>query len=163
RISPADAGKWPEFSTRMRTLASVLERLYLAPPPDVESTDARELARIAGLGLYVRRRGKQTVIDLARILPISLPELLDDWPVGALLADWIECDVLQGLLAAVGIWPLNQGPRLGGRACTFLHPHAGRPLGVSGPPRSNLSTVLGGLPGVEVRRGERATVVAKQG
>jgi len=50
RISPGDAAKWPEFCQRMRTLASVLERLYLVPPPDIESTDVRELARIAGLG-----------------------------------------------------------------------------------------------------------------
>src|SRR5439155_371614 len=79
RISPADAAKWPDFCQRMRTLASVLERLYLVPPPDIESNDVRELTRIAGPGLYVRRRGKQTVIDLARILPMSNAELLDDW------------------------------------------------------------------------------------
>jgi len=46
---------------------------------DIESNDVRELTRIAGLGLYVRRLGKQTVIDLARVLPMSIAELLDDW------------------------------------------------------------------------------------
>ena len=71
RISPADAAKWPDFCHRMRTLAGVLERLYLVPPPDIETTDPRELVRIGGLGLYVRRLGKQAVIDLARILPMS--------------------------------------------------------------------------------------------
>src|SRR5207302_9504257 len=78
-ISPADAANWPEFCMRMRKLATVLERLYVAPPPDVESRDPRELARIAGVGLYVRRLGKQTIIDLARVLPMSIAELLDDW------------------------------------------------------------------------------------
>jgi len=73
RISPADAAQWPEFCRRMRSLAGVLERLYLAPPPDIETNDVRELARIAGLGLYVRRLGKQPVIDLARILRCRSP------------------------------------------------------------------------------------------
>ena len=154
RISPADAAKWPEFCERMRTLASVLERLYLVPPPDIESTDVRELARIAGLGLYVRRRGKQTVIDLARILPMSIAELLDDW---------FESAVLKGLLGALGIWHLKQGPRSGGTAFNFLHHHAGSPAGVFRPPRSNVTQALVGMKGVEVRRGARASVLAKNG
>jgi len=154
RISPADAAKWPDFCQRMRTLASVLERLYLVPPPDIESTDVRELARIAGLGLYVRRRGKQTVIDLARILPMSIAELLDDW---------FESDVLKGLLGALGIWHLKQGPRSGGTSFNFLHHHVGCAAGVFRPPRSNITQALSQLPGVEIRRGARAKVLAKNG
>jgi phytoene dehydrogenase-like protein len=147
RISPADAAKWPEFCARMRALAGVLERLYLVPPPDIETTDARELARIARLGLYVRRLGKQTVIDLARILPMSIAELLDDW---------FESDVLKGLLGALGIWHLKQGPRSGGTAFNFLHHHAGSPVGVFRPPVSNITSALLNSPGVEVRRGQEA-------
>ena len=78
----------------MRALATVLERLYLVPPPDIETRDPRELARIAGLGFYVRRLGRQTVIDLARILPMSIAELLDDW---------FESDALKGALGALGM------------------------------------------------------------
>ena len=154
RISPVDAAKWPEFCQRMRTLAAVLERLYLAPAPDIESNDARELTRIAGLGLYVRRLGKQTVIDLARILPMSIAELLDDW---------FESDVLKGLLGALGVWHLKQGPRSGGTAFNFLHHHAGSRAGVFRPARSNVTQTLSKLSGVEVRRGERAAVLAKNG
>ena len=154
RISPADAAKWPDFCQRMRTLASVLEQLYLVPPPDIESTDVRELLRIAGLGLYVRRRGKQTVIDLARILPMSIAELLDDW---------FENDALKGALGAVGIWHLKQGPRGGGTAFNFLHHHVGSPAGVFRPVQSNVTQTLNGMKTVEVRRGSRATVLAKNG
>ena len=154
RISPADAAKWPEFCQRIRTLAGVLEKLYLAPPPDIETRDPRELARIGGLALYVRRLGKQAVIDLARILPMSVAELLDDW---------FESDVLKGALGAVGIWHLKQGPRSGGTAFNFLHHHAGSPAGVFRPARSNVTQALEGMKGVEVRRGSRATVLAKNG
>ncbi|HET8713146.1 MAG TPA: NAD(P)/FAD-dependent oxidoreductase [Gemmatimonadales bacterium] len=154
RVSPADAGKWAEFSARMHTLASVLERLYLAPPPDIETRDPRELARIGGLGLYVRRLGKQAVIDLARVLPMSIAELLDDW---------FESDALKGALGALGIWHLKQGPRSGGTAFNFLHHHVGSPAGVFRPPRSNSTQALSELNGVELRRGQRATVLARNG
>ncbi|MFN2570945.1 MAG: phytoene desaturase family protein [Gemmatimonadales bacterium] len=154
RISPADAGKWADFCARMRSLAGVLERLYLAPAPDIETRDPRELARIAGLGLHVRRMGKQTVIDLARILPMAIAELLDDW---------FESDALKGALGALGIWHLKQGPRAGGTAFNFLHHHVGCPAGVFRPAHSNVTTALAAMPGIEIRRDARATVVAKNG
>jgi len=154
RISPADAARWPEFSQRMRTLAGVLEKLYLAPPPDIETRDPRELARIGGLGLYVRRLGKQAVIDLARILPMAIAELLDDW---------FESDALKGPLGALGIWHLKQGPRSGGTAFNFLHHHVGSPAGVFRPVQSNVTQTLDGMKRVEVRRGSRATVLAENG
>jgi phytoene dehydrogenase-like protein len=154
RVSPADAEQWPEFCRRMRSIAGVLERLYLAPPPDIETRNARELARMAGLGLYVRRLGKQTVIDLARILPMSIAELLDDW---------FASDALKGALGALGIWHLKQGPRSGGTAFNFLHHHVGCPAGVFRPLRSNVTQTLARMTGVEIRRGERAAVVAKHG
>jgi phytoene dehydrogenase-like protein len=154
RVSPRDAERWPEFCARMHTLASVLERLYLAPPPDVESNSPGELLRIARLGLYVRRRGKLAVIDLARILPMSIAELLDDW---------FEHAALKGALGALGIWHLKQGPRSGGTAFNFLHHLVGSPAGVFRPARSNVTQVLEGAKVVEVRRGSRATVLAKNG
>jgi phytoene dehydrogenase-like protein len=150
RLSPADASKWPDFCRRMHTLAKVLERLYVVPPPDIESRNPRELARIAGLGLYARRLGKQAIIDLARVLPMSIAELLDDW---------FENDALKGVLGAVGIWHLKQGPRSGGTAFNFLHHHVGNPAGVFRPAASNITAVLLGMPGVEIRRGQEAVTV----
>ncbi|HXM39084.1 MAG TPA: NAD(P)/FAD-dependent oxidoreductase, partial [Gemmatimonadales bacterium] len=147
RISPADAAKWPEFCARMRNLAGVLERLYVAPPPDIESRDPRELLRLAGLGLHVRRLGKQTIIDLARILPMPIADLLDDW---------FESDVLKGVVGAVGVWHLKQGPRSGGTAFNFLHHHVGSPAGVFRPPRSNIKEVLLGIGDIELRLGVTA-------
>ena len=154
RISPTDAVKWPEFSARIHTLASVLEKLYLAPPPDIETRDPRELARLGGLGFYVRRLGRQAVIDLARILPMSIAELLDDW---------FESDALKGALGALGIWHLKQGPRSGGTAFNFLHHHVGSPAGVFRPARSYVTQALAAMNGIEVRRGARASVLARNG
>lgn len=149
RISSADAAKWPEFCARMHALSGVLERLYLSPAPDIETRDPLELGRLAALGLHVRRSGKQTVIDLARILPMSIAELLDDW---------FASDALKATLGAVGVWHLKQGPRSGGTAFNFLHHHVGAPAGVFRPARSNLTSTLAGMTGVEVRRGVTARV-----
>jgi len=154
RISPADAAKWPEFCARMRRLAGVLEALYVQPAPDVETREIGELLRMGRLGLRVRRLGKQTVIDLLRILPMSIAELLDDW---------FGNDTLKGVLGAAGVWHLRQGPRAGGTAFNFLHHHVGSPAGVFRPPRSTITTVLAAMPGVEIRWGTEAAVVAVGG
>src|SRR5439155_13750984 len=150
RISPADAAKWPEFCTRMRRLPGVLEALYVQPAPDVETRELGEMLRLARLGLRVRRLGKQVIIDLARVLPMSIAELLDDW---------FESDALKGVLGALGVWHLKQGPRSGGTAFNFLHHHVGSPLGVFRPPLSNITAVLLSMPGVEIRRGQKAMTV----
>jgi phytoene dehydrogenase-like protein len=149
RISPADAAKWPEFCARMRRLAGVLEALYVQPAPDVETRELSELLRLARLVLRVRRLGKQAIIDLLRILPMSVAELLDDW---------FESDALKGALGALGVWHLRQGPRSGGTAFNFLHHHVGCPAGVFRPRRSNVTQVLQAMAGVEVRSGDAAVL-----
>jgi phytoene dehydrogenase-like protein len=83
--------------------------------------------------------------------------------IAELLDDWFESDALKGALGALGIWHLKQGPRSGGTAFNFLHHHVGSLAGVFRPARSNVTQVLEGLRVVEVRRGNRATVLAKHG
>jgi phytoene dehydrogenase-like protein len=149
KVSAADAAKWPDFCARMRKLAGVLEALYVQPAPDIETRELRELLHLAAVGLQVRRQGRQTVIDLLRILPMSIAELLDDW---------FESDALKGVLGAAGVWHLRQGPRAAGTAFNFLHHHVGSPTGVFRPPRSNVAQVLAALSGVEIRWGAEAAV-----
>jgi len=142
RVSPRDAAKWPDFCGRMRTLARLLERVYVAPPPDPLSRDAGDVARLAVLGLQARLIGRQGLEDLLRLIPMPVADWLDDW---------FECDALKGVLGAAGVTRLQQGPRSGGTAFVLLHHHVGSPAGVFRPPRSNLRQVLAELPGVEVR------------
>jgi len=143
-ISPADAARWPEFCDRMRRLGSVLEALYTQPAPDVETTELAELLRLARLGLRVRRLGRQAIVDLLRVLPMSVEELL---------GEWFTHDGLKAALGVAGVLHLKQGPRSGGTAFNFLHHHVGSAAGVFRPPRSDAGAVLAALPGVEVRRG----------
>jgi len=71
--------------------------------------------------------------------------------------------VLKGLLGALGVWHLKQGPRSGGTAFNFLHHHAGCAAGVFRPARSNVTQALSKVSGIEIRRGARARVLAKNG
>src|SRR5437879_5537705 len=82
RASPADAAKWPAFCRRMHRLAGFLEALYAVLAPDVETRDLRELARLAGLGLKARRLGKEAIVDLLRVLPMSVAERSEERRVG---------------------------------------------------------------------------------
>lgn len=121
RVSPKDAERWPRFTERMAKLARLLETLYLAPPPDLHSTRVSELLRLAGFGWRARRAGKETIVDLLRILPMSVQELLDDW---------FEHDTLKAILGAGGVSHICEGPRSGGTAFVLLHHHVGSPRGV---------------------------------
>ncbi len=146
RLSPRDAAKWPEFCARMHKVASVLAALYSQPAPDVETTEPGELLRLGLLGVRVKRLGRQGMIDLLRLLPMSVADLLNEW---------FENDALKAALGIAGVMHLRQGPRSGATAFNFLHHHVGSPQGVFRLPASNLSQVLAGLPGVELRRGAK--------
>lgn len=148
RLSARDAAAWPEFCARMHRLAGVLAELYTQPAPDVETTELGELVRLGLLGLRVKRMGRQGMIDLLRLLPMSIADVLDEW---------FESDALKSALGIAGVMHLRQGPRSGATAFNFLHHHVGSPAGVFRLPASNLRQVLSGLPGVEVRRGAAVT------
>ncbi|MGQ0545062.1 MAG: phytoene desaturase family protein [Betaproteobacteria bacterium] len=151
RVSPADAQKWPAFCSRMARLARFLAGLYLAPPPDPLAW------RFA---VRARALGRQGLVDLMRLLPMSAAELLDDW---------FESDVLKGVLGAAAVLDLQQGPRSGGTAFRLLHHHVGCPPGVFRPPRSNLKEVLSPPPSkaaavsIPVREGRVRGVVLADG
>jgi phytoene dehydrogenase-like protein len=155
RLSPRDAAKWPAFCERMARLAKRLEALYTAPPPDLMTRDPRELLRVAGFVLGVRRLGRQGVEDLLRVMPMAVADLLDDW---------FECDALKAVLGSSGIMHLCQGPRSGGTAFRLLHHHVGNPAGVFRSPASNLRRVLAQRRGIELRRrAEVARIAVREG
>jgi phytoene dehydrogenase-like protein len=133
RFSERDAQRWPEFCRRMAALARLFEKLYTEAP-----TDPLNLR----LALRVRGLGREGMVDLMRMLPMSVAELLDDW---------FECDALKGALGAMGILNIQQGPRSGGTAFRFLHHHVGSPEGVFRPPRTDVSFALRQRPGVHVQ------------
>src|SRR5258708_39489353 len=93
RISARDAENWPRFCERMATLARLLERLYVEPPPSL--VDLR-------FAFKLRRLGRQGMGDLMRLLPMPAAE----W-----LHAWVERHVVQGAPRAYALRPLLHRPR----------------------------------------------------
>lgn len=124
RYSERDARRWPDFCRRMAALARLFERIYLETP--VDPLNLRFALRVRGLG-------REGMVDLMRLLPMPVAELLDDW---------FECDALKGALGAMGILNIQQGPRSAGTAFRFLHHHVGSPEGVFRTSRTDLSARL---------------------
>ena len=145
KLSERDAASWPEFTRRMAAIASLFQHLYVDAP-----TEPRDLR----FALKVRGLGREAMVDLMRLLPMSVAELLDDW---------FETDALKGALGAMGILNIGQGPRSGGTAFRLIHHHVGSPQGVFRPPRSDLTKVLKGRRGVSMRTAKVQRILIKAG
>lgn len=124
-LSPRDAARWPEFAKRVEAIAGFLEHLYAAPVPDVALGEHGDLITAITLGLRFRGLGRRDMIEVLRVLPMSIAEWLDDW---------FEHPLLKGALASRGITHSSLGPRAAGTAFVFLHHHVGRKAGSLGTP-----------------------------
>jgi phytoene dehydrogenase-like protein len=146
-ISKADAARWIPFTQLVAKAAGVLQAAYSATPPNVIAGGARDLWSGLKLAARLRRLGKRDMVEVMRILPMSVRELLDDW---------FESDVLKGTLAATGITGLFQGPMAAGTVFTFLHHHVGAAHGVLRPTtrvRGGIGKLAAGLAAVAAERG----------
>jgi phytoene dehydrogenase-like protein len=123
RFSRKDAERWPAFVRQVDKFTGFLAELYRLPPPRIAADSLAELLTFANLGRKFRSLGKSDMIELMRVLPMSAADWLDDW---------FESDRLKGLLAALAVSDVSQGPMSGGTAFTFLHRHVGAKSGVFG-------------------------------
>ena len=120
RHSPADAGKWEGFATRLAKHATFLAALYSLPPPDVDASGPRELLPLLGVARQLRGLGRRDMVELLRTVPMAIQELLDDW---------FEAEPLKAGIAATALRELRQGPRSGGTAFGLLHAQVGAAAG----------------------------------
>jgi phytoene dehydrogenase-like protein len=113
RHSSRDAERWSTFTERLGKLAGFLEALYQLPPPDVDAAASLgELAPLLSLGRKFRALGRADMLELLRVMPMSLQDLLDDW---------FESPILKAAIAAGGVRDIRQGPRSGGTSFVLLH------------------------------------------
>jgi phytoene dehydrogenase-like protein len=119
-LSAKDAKQWPEFAGRISRIAGFLEALYSAPAPSIDASSSADLLSMLDLGRRLRKLGRTEMVELMRIVPMSVDELL---------GDWFESDALKGAVGARGITNIMQGPRGGGTAFVLLHHMVGRAPG----------------------------------
>jgi phytoene dehydrogenase-like protein len=150
-FSSQDARQWPLFAERMSALARFLGALYRVPPPRIDADTMGEFLGLASLTRSYRGLGKRGMVDLLRTLPMALGDLLDDW---------FESDRLKGVLAALGVTDVCQGPIAGGTAFTLLHRHVGAQPGVFSE-RFRLAEGIGTLVSALARRAQGAGVTVE--
>lgn len=121
RHSPRDAERWPSFSDRLGKLSGFLEALYQLPAPDIDAPmSLGELAPLMGLGRKFRALGRADMVELLRVLPMSVQDLLDDW---------FESSLVKAAIGAAGVREIRQGPRSGGTSFVLLHDLVGARVG----------------------------------
>jgi phytoene dehydrogenase-like protein len=125
-FSPSDADAWIPFTELLGKAAGFLEAVWTTTPPDVTGTDLGDLFASAKLGMKLKKLGKKDMVEVMRILPMSVYELL---------GDWFESDLVKGALAGSAVAGLCQGPMGGGTVYTLLHHHVGAGAGVVRPTR----------------------------
>jgi len=113
--------------------------------------------------MKLRKLGKKDMVEVMRILPMSVYELLDEW---------FESDLVRGAVAASAVSGICQGPMGGGTAYTLLHHHVGAGAGVIRPTRrvrggiGQLSVALSAAcegAGAEVRTGAAVERIIVEG
>ena len=118
--SKHDPDKWSDFSAQMTKLAGFLATLYTVPALRPLASGRNDLLDVAQAVRRLRGLGKTDMVELLRIMPMSVAELLDDT---------FESDVLKATIGAAGITGLHQGPRSAGTTFVMLHHHVGREPG----------------------------------
>lgn len=120
--SRRDADRWEAFTARMDAFARILEEA--ADRPALRPAGPlRELAPFLGLGRKVRGLGRYEMTELFRVLPLPAHDLLEDS---------FEDELLKGVLGALSVRGLFQGPRAQGTALVLLHHLVGSPTGCFG-------------------------------
>lgn len=118
--SPRDAARWPTWVALVRKLSGFLEALYQTAPPQIDSRSLGEVLPMLGLGRKLRSLGRNEMIELLRIMPMPVHDLLDDA---------FELAPLKAALAAGAVQSIRQGPRSGGTSFVLLHHLVGAPPG----------------------------------
>ncbi len=130
-FSERDAARWPDFVDAMAMAARVLAVLYESAPPRVAGADRGDIWEMVRLGAKLGRIGRAEAIELMRLLPMTVQEMLEEW---------FESDALLGALAARGCHGIAQGPMAAGTAFVLIHGL----VGGSGHPRET-RWVRGGM------------------
>ena len=112
RFSPADAAKYPAFVEHMTKSVAVIKGLLELTPIDLPSVGLADLRAALGLAGPLLKLGRKNINNLARVLSMTVEDLLNEW---------FESEVLKGAIAASAVKDVTWGPQEAGTAFTFLY------------------------------------------
>ena len=114
KFSESDAKKWKDFSSYISKLSHFLEKLYGLTPPGLPNVGIKEILGMRSMFGPIRKHGTRGIVDLLRVAPMMMPELVDEW---------FETELLRTSVASSGIHHLSFGPFAAGTGYNLLHQH----------------------------------------
>jgi phytoene dehydrogenase-like protein len=113
RLSPRDAGRWPEFVAFMNRASAFLETAYSTTMPRLPRIELRsDGLPLASLALKLRRMGGKDMFRVMRSLSMSAVEFTEEW---------FESESLNAALAGVAIHGVTLGSMSAGTGFTLIH------------------------------------------
>ena len=114
RSSKNDSERWKDFSSYISKLAHFLEKAYELTPPNLPNVGIKEILRMRSMLGPISKHGTRGIVDLLRVVPMMMPELVDEW---------FENELLRSAIASSGIHHLSFGPYAAGTGYNLLHQH----------------------------------------
>jgi len=154
--SPEDARQYLQYRKFIKHVAGVVNRIFDAPPPAVESPDGRTLWDLFRTGFALRRLGKTTMLEFLRVAPMCVA----DW-----LNEWFENNCLKAALAGAGLSGNFAGPWSPGTAFNLLLWECSARHSIKGGPRSLIAALekAAQSQGVEIRTESEVSEVQVSG
>lgn len=110
-VSATDAARYPEFCATMERLGGFIGDLLEMTPPSISAPTAGDMWELMKTGRRFRALGPKDEFRLLRWGPMAVADLV---------AEWFENDLLQGAIAARGIFGTSQGPWSAGSGAVLL-------------------------------------------
>jgi len=112
--SEEDAKAWKYFTQYIDNLTHFLEKLYELTPPKLPNIGIKEALSMRSMLTPVRKHGARGLVDLMRVIPMMMPELVDEW---------FESELLRSAVSAAGIHHITLGPFAAATGYNLLHQH----------------------------------------
>ncbi len=112
--SDKDAKVWGDFTKYIYKLVQFLEKLYALTPPNLPNVGLSDAFAMRSMFGPVRKHGTRGLVDLMRVAPMMMPELVDEW---------FENELLRAAVSTAGIHHLSFGPFAAGTGYNLLHQH----------------------------------------
>jgi phytoene dehydrogenase-like protein len=110
-FSASDAGKWIDFKQSLQRAASLVTKLDRRAPMSLDGPVRRDFWHVLDLGRHARGLGRRNLTNLARWMPM---------PVGDLVSEFFETELLRSAIAAHAIFGNPAGPRSAGTGAMLL-------------------------------------------
>jgi len=114
KYSKKDAGRWEDFISYIEKLSQFLEKIYQLTPPVLPNIGIKEILGMRTILSPIRKHGTRGLVDLLRVAPMMMPELVDEW---------FENKLLRSSISTAGIHHLSFGPYAAGTGYNLLHQH----------------------------------------